>query len=154
MPRESDADSEVCVVETLNLSSRCLSNIEWEKHTSATSQNPGVPKPSEAYKGGFFYTTQVVVPVSLPKGNKVFVPSFHSCLVSRIYALDLYLSVNTPSTTLTDPTLHLKLPIQVSSEGNPHAKPTISAGVRVDELLISALNHALTFVDPYRNTPQ
>ena len=154
MPRGSDADSEICLVDTLNLSSRCLSNIEWEKHTSATSQNPRVPKPSEAYKGGSFYTTQVAVPVSLPKGNKVFVPSFHSCLVSRIYALDLYLSVNTPSTTLTDPTIHLKLPIQVSSEGNPHAKPMISAGVSVYELLILALNHALTLVNLYRNTPQ
>ena len=121
-------------VETLNLSSRCLSNIEWQKHTSSTSnlltrRNSGIPSASEAYNGGCFYTAKVVVPVSLPKGNKVFVPSFHSCLVSRIYALDLYLSINTPNATVTDPTIHLKLPIQVSSEGNPHAQPTISADV-------------------------
>ena len=119
-------------VETLNLSSRCLSNIEWQKHTSSNLLNrrgSGLPNPSEAYNGGSFYTSKIVVPVSLPTGNKVFVPSFHSCLVSRIYALDLYLSINTPNTTVTDPTLHLKLPLQVSSEGNPHANPTISADV-------------------------
>lgn len=67
------------------------------------------------------------MPVSLPTGNKVFVPSFHSCLISRIYALDLYLSLNTPSASVSDPILHIKLPIQVSSEGNPHAQPTIIA---------------------------
>lgn len=121
-------------VETLNLSSRCLSNIEWQKHTPSTSDIRDHPESrittaSETYNGGSFYTARVVVPVSLPKGNKVLVPSFHSCLISRLYALDLYLSINTPNATVTDPTIHLKLPIQVSSEGNPHAKPTISAQV-------------------------
>ena len=130
---------------TLNLSSLCLSNIEWEKHDSSTSNllNRGdsgipttseayswMPTASEAYKDGCFYTARIVVPVSLPKGNKILVPSFHSCLVSRIYALDLYLSFNTPNPTFfKDPTIHLKLPIQVSSEGNPNAKPVISAQV-------------------------
>ena len=112
-------------VETVNLSSLCLSNIEWEKQTSSTDlpsgPNSRIPNPSEAYKGGSFYTAKVAVPVSLPKGNKVLVPSFHSCLISRMYALDLNLSLSTPSATVTDPTIHLKLPIQVSSEGNPDA---------------------------------
>lgn len=121
-------------VEGLNLSSRCLSNIEWEKHAPLTPdllnrRDSGIPNPSEAYNGGSFYTAKVIVPISLPQGNKVFVPSFHSCLVSRIYALDLYLSFSTPNTTVIDPTLHLKLPIQVSSERNPQAQPTISAQV-------------------------
>lgn len=121
-------------VDTLNLSSRCLSNIEWQKHTSLTSntsnhQDSEIPSPSEAYNGGSFYTAKVVVPLTFPKGNKIFVPSFNSCLISRIYALDLYLSINTPNATVIDPTVHLKLPIQVSSEGNPHAVPTISAEV-------------------------
>ena len=115
-------------VEALNLSSRRLSNIEWQKHTSSISDS-GIPTPSEAYNGGTFYTTTVAVPVSLPAGNKVFVPSFNSCLLSRIYALDLHLSISTPNATVTDPILHLKLPIQVSSEGNPNARPTISAEV-------------------------
>lgn len=121
-------------VETLNLSSRCLSNIEWQKHTSLTSDASGsqgfeIPNPSEAYKGGSFYTAKIVVPISLPKGNRVFVPSFNSCLISRIYSLNLYLSINTPKATVIDPTVHLKLPIQVSSKGNPEAVPTISAEV-------------------------
>lgn len=141
-------------VETLNLSSRCLSNIEWQRHTSSTfnllsRRNSGIPNPSEAYNGGSFYTAKVVVPVSLPKGNKVFVPSFNSCLVSRIYALDLYLSINTPNATVTDPTLHLKLPIQVSSEGNPNAKPTISA----EEHAAIAAREANAYFDPRSVAP-
>lgn len=121
-------------VETLNLSSRCLSNIEWEKHTSATSaglnrRDSRIPSSSEAYNGGSFYTTNVVIPISLPKGNKILVPSFNSCLISRMYALDLSLSFNTPNATVIDPVIQLKLPIQVSSERNPHAQPTMSAEV-------------------------
>ena len=124
-------------VDTLNLSSRCLANAQWEHHPqpapvrrdsamSATFESE-VVKPSSAYKGKSYYTAKVVVPVSLSKGDKMFVPSFHSCLISRVYALDLYLSVATPSATVTDPTLHLKLPVQVSSEGNPNAQPAPSA---------------------------
>lgn len=125
-------------VETVNLSSLCLSNIEWEKQTSTdlpNRRNSGIPNPSEAYNGGSFYTAKVAVPVSLPKGNKVLVPSFHSCFISRIYALDLYLSLSTPSATVTDPTIQLKLPIQVSSAGNPHAIPRISEQVRFNPSL-------------------
>ena len=130
-------------VDALNLSSRCLANQGWEKHDSSSApatpirrdsawsttstSNHNIPSPSSAYNGKTFYTARIIVPISLPKGNKIFVPSFHSCLVSRVYALDLYLSLNTPSTSVSDPTLHLKLPIQVSSEGNPRAQPTISA---------------------------
>ena len=128
-------------VDTLNLSSRCLANQGWEKHgpSSAPSSpnrrnsawsmisSSNLTSPSSAYNGKSFYTARVVVPVSLPKGNKAFVPTFHSCLISRIYALDLYLSVITPSTSVSDPSLHLKLPIQISSEGTRNARPPLSA---------------------------
>lgn len=141
-------------VDTLNLSSRCLSNIEWQKHTSLTSntsnhQDSEIPSPSEAYNGGSFYTAKVVVPLTFPKGNKIFVPSFNSCLISRIYALDLYLSINTPNATVIDPTVHLKLPIQVSSEGNPHAVPTISA----EEQAAIAAREANAYFDPRSVAP-
>ena len=121
--------------ETLNLSSRCLASVEWERHETdsdpirrgsafSTLSGPGtaIPRPSESYLGKSFYTATVLVPITLSKGSKTFVPTFHSCLVSRMYALDLYLSVNTPG---IQPSLHLKLPIQVSAEGSD-ARPTIS----------------------------
>ena len=124
--------------ENINLSSRCLASQPWEKHTSPASNGrrntrslaavaTSIPEPSSAYNGNTFYTACVVVPISLPQGNKVFVPSFNTCLMSRVYSLDLYMSINTPSAAITDPTLHLRLPIQVSAEGNPNARSFITA---------------------------
>ena len=128
-------------VDTVPLSHRCLANTTWQKHGgSAETLSPErrdstwstaatkVPEPSECYNSKFpFYTAHVVVPISLPKGNKAFVPSFHTCLITRVYALDLFLSVNTPNATVTDPTLHLKLPIQISAEGENHGTQALTA---------------------------
>lgn len=146
--------------ETVNLSSRCLANQPWEKHTSAipvrrASTRPVsptakyIPEPSSTYNGKTFYTARVIVPISLPKGSKVFVPSFHSCLVSRVYALDLYLSVNTPGAAITDPTLHLKLPIQISQEGSSTAHPVITA----DEANAIAARETNNFFSPRSIAP-
>lgn len=123
-------------VETVPLSSRCVASAQWESHSSdtpvrrdsafSTLSDPIIPAASSVYNGKTFYTAQLLVPITLPKSRKVFVPTFHSCLISRVYYLDLYLSINTPSTTVADPTIHIKLPIQISSEANPHARPSIS----------------------------
>ena len=121
---------------TVSLSSRCLASVQWEYHStistpirreSAFSVLSGrgtcIPDPSEAYQGKSFYTATILVPITLPRGSKIFTPTFHSCIVSRIYALDLQLSAHGPGIM---PTLNLKLPIQVSAEGNVNARPTIS----------------------------
>ena len=124
------------VVETIALSSRCVASARWERHLpnalarrdSVISQisSPAIPEPSSTYNGKTFYTTQILVPITLPIGSKVFTPSFHSCLVSRVYALDMQLTINSPSTTVTASTMHIKVPIQISTEGNPDARPSIS----------------------------
>ena len=98
-------------VEAIPLASRCLADGQWERHTpgpdmhensvQSANSRPGIPAPSCGYKGKTFYTAKVVAPVSLPSGNKVFAPSFHSCLMSRVYALDLYLSILPPKATVT-----------------------------------------------------
>lgn len=125
------------VVETIPLSSRCVASAQWERHLpnaparrdSAFSQvsSPAIPEPSSSYNRKTFYTAQILVPITLPIGNKVFVPTFHSCLVSRIYALDMYLAINSPSATVTASSIHVKVPVQISTEGNPDARPSISA---------------------------
>ena len=121
--------------DTLNLSTRCLASVDWERHETgsapihrpsafSTLEGPStnVPAPSESYLGKSFYTATILVPITLPKCSKTFVPTFHSCLISRIYALDLYLSVNTSGIM---PSLHLKVPVQISAEGSD-SRPTIS----------------------------
>lgn len=113
--------------EQLGLSSRCMANVEWtkqeptrpaqtlERRDSATSACSlgSTPEASQSYKGGSYYTARLLVPITLPT-NKAFVPTFHSCLISRVYALKLDLS--TTSTGLGS-SLELKVPIQISAEG-------------------------------------
>ena len=123
-------------VQTVELSSRCISSVEWRRHddkessatslprrqsnlceTSTVSTN-NIPEPSLAPRpGGTFYTAKVLVPMSLPK-NRSFTPTFHSCCVSRTYVLDLNVSYHTPGATVSTPSIQLRLPIQISAEGN------------------------------------
>ena len=145
-------------VETINLSSRCLGNQQWKKHGAFTSNcpdptesglNTDIPEPSSAYKGDSFYTASIVVPIALPRNNRVFVPTFHACLLSRVYAIDLSLSIQPPSTTVTDPVLRLKIPLQISSEGNVNAQPAISA----DEANAIASQEANAYLNPRSIAP-
>lgn len=104
-------------VETIQLSSRCVASAKWARHSPTSSTSSSISTTASSfYNGGVFYTTQILVPVTLPSSNsttKTFVPTFHSCLVSRTYALDLYLSTQAVGTT----NLHIKLPVQVSTRG-------------------------------------
>ena len=137
--------------DSVELSSRCVSTVTWTRHengaspeyevtqTSTASEdynfgrrpsvlsiNESIPEPSSAYAGGPFYTACVLVPISLPQ-NKEFVPSFHSCIVSRSYVLDLNISYHTPGTNVSNPSILLKVPIQISSEGNPRRPVDVEA---------------------------
>ncbi|KAB2580899.1 Bul1 [Lasiodiplodia theobromae] len=122
--------------ETLPLSSRCMAGAQWTKHTptaddiaaasdpsisrrdsglsdcSAVSNAKNIPEPSEAYVAGRpYYTANLLIPIELPS-NKSFIPTFHSCLISRVYRLDLCLSISA-TTSVT-----LKVPIQVTAEAS------------------------------------
>jgi len=123
--------------EVISLSSRCLSTVQWTRHdandphtdlrrqpsTVSTSSQSSIPEPSATYtQGSPFYTASVIVPISLPdtytsSRSKSFVPTFHSCIVSRIYTLELQLSYQTPRANIGSPSIVLKVPIQISSEG-------------------------------------
>lgn len=116
-------------VDVLPLSSRSMQAAEWEYHPaktatadvsfrrdSAASTNSmiGCPEPTSTYSPKLpFYTTRLRVPITLPK-KKAFVPTFHNCLISRIYLLELCLSISGPSGPSS--TVTLKVPIQISSE--------------------------------------
>ncbi|KAL2351080.1 arrestin [Cryomyces antarcticus] len=121
--------------ESLSLSSRCMESVEWTHHSSSSlasssdlerrdsafstlsssSTSSRAIEASSAYRSGSYYTTRLLVPVTLPK-NKSFVPTFHSCLISRTYSLDLHLSVN--GTGVSAPSLTLKVPVQISAEAS------------------------------------
>ena len=87
------------------LSSRCVSNVRWDKQAPTGSSTS-----SKA-----IYKAQIVVPIAEPK-CKHLVPSFSTCFVTRSYALELSLSVRTSNHSQLH--LTLKLPLQVSQPAN------------------------------------
>ncbi|KAK4555841.1 hypothetical protein LTR86_007061 [Recurvomyces mirabilis] len=109
--------------EQMTLASRCMGNVEWTKvdpakpsptdrRDSACSavETGNVPAPSEGYTGQAYYTARLLVPITLP-ANKTFVPTFHTCLISRVYQLKLELGLSGIGQNI-----NLKVPIQISSE--------------------------------------
>ncbi|KAE8149855.1 hypothetical protein BDV25DRAFT_155472 [Aspergillus avenaceus] len=70
------------------------------------------------------YETALLVPLTLPRLN--FIPTFHTCLVSRIYALELRITVPgaAPFT--------LKAPVHIYAERDPSALPSYIAAVGFD----------------------
>jgi len=140
--------------EFVNLSSRSMENVEWkfekddslpaiDRRDSAVSNtsasNEGLHTASERYEGKGFYTAEIIVPVTLPM-MKRFVPSFHSCLISRTYGL--YLNLSVQGGTMTAPSLQLKLPIQVSAEGKlssttPSALASLTIAEQIEEARIA-----------------
>lgn len=115
--------------ELITLSSRSMENVEWKFHNNdmslptlnrrdsaisgSSSSEKAIPSASEKYQGAGFYTADILVPVTLPN-KKHFVPTFHTCLVSRTYTL--YLNLHTQGGTVTSPNVELKVPVQISAK--------------------------------------
>lgn len=111
--------------ESIPLSTMCVASVHWQKHcilsdadsrdlsnTTLSEYSSGLPV---SFSEGTYYTASVVVPITLPE-TKAFVPTFHSCLVSRIYSLDLSLTYSTPGANFLAPTIHLRLPVQITTQ--------------------------------------
>jgi hypothetical protein len=80
------------------------------------------------YSANTFYTASITVPITLPK-TKEFVPTFHSCYISRVYLLELGLSYQMPNARVFASNISLEIPVQVTSS---HRKYGISADVSAD----------------------
>ncbi|KAH0541743.1 hypothetical protein FGG08_003835 [Glutinoglossum americanum] len=128
--------------DAVQLSSRCIESVRWEQRaetdedrrdsclstfTSATNSSSSTSssrrRSSAAPRNGIFHTAEILVPITLPK-CKAFPPTFHSCLVSRIYVLDLALTAHAPGgSSISASSLTLKVPIQISAAGNTSHYP-------------------------------
>lgn len=123
-------------VENVALNSLCITKAKWEEHTGASNPAPeslmrrdsgisdcstasdsanafaaGILSPSSNYKNGTFYTAQILVPVTLTD-KKNFIPTFHSCLISRTYTLSLQFAPQGGSN------INLKVPVQICANGS------------------------------------
>lgn len=122
--------------EYIPLSNLCVASAQWQQHDATSNPSPeclvrrdsgisdcsttseaeeafaaGVLPASEDYKQGNFYTAQILVPVTLPM-TKNFIPTFHCCLISRVYALAIQFSTHGGAS------MRLKVPIQICAEGS------------------------------------
>ncbi|KAJ5569621.1 uncharacterized protein N7459_009051 [Penicillium hispanicum] len=120
---ETDREAHVT---TIPLSSLDLSSIKWAQLPSFESVVEGNTKRDDLRTNSVSttdssnssessYAASVTVPVILPEG-KTFVPTFHSCLVSRVYRIQVSLSYHMPS-RFCGSTISLKLPVEVSCSG-------------------------------------
>ncbi|KAK3943798.1 arrestin [Diplogelasinospora grovesii] len=86
-------------------------------NTHAPAESPEKTKGESKIKGdagagaGVYYTATLRIPIRLPVDRKTFLPTFHSCITSRFYTVQLSLDVAGASTTIT-----LTLPLQVAVE--------------------------------------
>ncbi|KAL2803180.1 hypothetical protein BJX63DRAFT_412837 [Aspergillus granulosus] len=76
---------------------------------------------------GISYIATLLVPVTLTK-DLSFVPTFHSCLISRIYSLNFQLEVKGASRGF-----RLKAPMKIAAERDPGALPSYNASLGVIE---------------------
>jgi hypothetical protein len=131
-PRKANAGldlSQGIYSDQVSLSARCVANAEWQKHDPTRPTNferrdstlsmssivtpNDTPAPSASYENGRpYYTTKLLVPITLPD-TKTFVPTFHSCLVSRTYALKMELGLHAGINS----SLKLRVPFQISCGG-------------------------------------
>lgn len=146
------------ISEFVSLSSMCVASAGWRRHeswespisrrdsalstmstaTTATMNSNHVSstailEPTRSYKGKSFYTATVLVPLNLPR-HKHLVPTFHTCLVSRVYGVHLSLGVNGGM----GPSMTLKLPVQISSEGSVASAARRRQSMYVDQAIFDA----------------
>lgn len=131
---------------SVSLNSRCVESVVWtqqcaspaySRRGSSTSTSSSddysdcVQSPPE--KANTYYTASILVPITLPS-SKAWIPSFHSCITSRAYCIDLSLTIHTPGTGVPASTVHLHVPVQIAADGNNGRRASLTAEEAAIEL--------------------
>ncbi|KAJ6095086.1 hypothetical protein N7467_002599 [Penicillium canescens] len=149
--------------ENVHLSTMCVESAQWTKQStndslrrgstdsSSSAGSVGSTGPSSEFAGNTYYTASVVIPITLPK-SKAFVPTFHTCLMSRTYALDLSLSYHTPAANVITPTISLSIPVQFTSQTKYAESLKSSLGVTVTQEELDEFFHPRNVTSPVNFT--
>ncbi|KAL4942909.1 hypothetical protein BDV06DRAFT_221752 [Aspergillus oleicola] len=86
---------------------------------------PAIPRLSWSQEETGRFTATLLVPVTLPK-DMSFIPTFHSCLMSRVYSLAFQILVKG-----TTESWKLKAPMLIAAERDPDALPSYNASLGV-----------------------
>lgn len=127
-----------------NLTSTTAQEKSWTQHireqarrdsgygSESTSESEGLSsnkkssKKAEAKKEGpLYHSTRVQVPVRLPADKKMLIPTFHSCIVSRVYVLSLSVAMTSGNGSTVHTTL--RVPLQVGVVSPEHNRATVDA---------------------------
>ncbi|KAJ5333673.1 uncharacterized protein N7506_007456 [Penicillium brevicompactum] len=97
------------------LSKMCVESVRWiEKPAYSSCEQPSAPhlanydKPATSTQ----HTASIVVPITIPNNHHL-VPTFHSCLISRVYLLEFSLSYKQSDAQILTSSLSLRVPVQV-----------------------------------------
>jgi hypothetical protein len=131
---------------TVSLSSRCVEAVAWKKQepkpnarrrsshfSTSSSDYSDHASSSEKKEDRTYYSSTILVPITLPS-TKAWVPTFHSCLVSRVYMINLSLTIHTPGTGIPASTVTLHLPVQIAAGGNLLQRAPMTAAEAAAEL--------------------
>ena len=131
---------------TTPLSSRCVEAVAWTKHTpspaymrrnsasSTSSDSDSSLPPSSSQKDKPYYTAEIVVPITLPS-TKTWIPTFHSCILSRTYTIEQTLTIHTPGTGVPASSVNLRLPVQIAAKGDLTRRATLTPEEAAAELV-------------------
>ncbi|PLB50121.1 hypothetical protein P170DRAFT_404881 [Aspergillus steynii IBT 23096] len=133
---------------------RCASRqSSTSSSSSSSSGTDSLTGPSASFDGdSAYYTASVVVPLALPS-SKTFVPSFHSCLISRVYALDLSISYHTPNANILTPTVSLRIPLQFTCARRAVAQKDHPHEISIDEVNAEFFNPRSVAPPPASSLP-
>lgn len=94
-----------------------VDNVHWRPRTAAQRRDSGYStEHGGEEKSGATHEAAVYVPVEIPAAHKTFVPTFHSCLVSRVYAVQVALSVG-PAGTAVQVVVPVQVAVEATEEG-------------------------------------
>lgn len=112
---EDDGDCNAPQTQLLPQGRRSLANLMRPGKATPPSSSSSSSSPSSS-PSGVFHTASIQLPITLPTAKKTFVPTFHSCILSRVYTLHVSLTVAGASSTGASSTVSLDLPVQVAVE--------------------------------------
>ncbi|KAK8118480.1 uncharacterized protein PG998_003106 [Apiospora kogelbergensis] len=94
------------------------SGRRWSSSSSSSKSSASKPSSSPSV----CHTASIQVPVQLPTHKRMFVPTFHSCIVSRVYVLWLTVTVASGGGSSSAKTT-LGVPLQIGVEPDGGADP-------------------------------
>lgn len=99
----------------ISLSKMCVESVRWiEKPPYSPCEQPSAPHLANCDRPATrtHHTASIVVPITVPKTQHL-VPTFHSCLISRVYLLEFSLSYKQSDAKILTSNISLRVPIQV-----------------------------------------